>query len=383
MAAKTKQMEGGSAEVKWEEKGATSVAFVDGVFSPSDTVTADVLKKATGSEKPRVLLVADANVVQRTEGLGSRIGRYLQANSIVLAAPPVVLQGGEKLKCDNLQSVTKICETALKANLGATDVVVALGGGSLLDIAGFAASQLRAGVKLVRIPTTTAAMVDGAFATRAMFNLSNVKDAIGAQSRAAAVIIDANFTNTVLDGVWRGGFSELVRHAAVRDATLLKRLSAAAPMMHERDPGLMRELIHLAVASRISRGSSDFSLWCASRLEQMSGFKLPHGYAVAIAICIDCAYAVERGQLKEGEQELICRTLADCGALDGLAHSQHLLAQPDSLLAGLDDWVALTGSEARTLPVGAGKGKPEEKPSRDAYRKVIGEFLSAYSGSGE
>ena len=380
MAGKTKQMEGDSAEMKWEEKGVMNVMLVDGVFTEADTATATILKTATASEKPRILLVADANVVQRTEGLGSRIGRYLQANGIVLASPPIVLQAGEKLKCDNLQSVTKICDTAIRANLGASDVLVALGGGSLLDTAGFAAAQIRGGVKLVRIPTTTAAMVDCAFATTARVNFCGVKDAMSVPSHPVAAIIDTDFTKTVLDGVWRGGFSELVRHAAVRDATLLKRLSAAALAIHDRDADMMRELVRMAVASRISRGDSDFSLWCAHRLESMSGYKLPHGYAVAIAICVECAYAVECGMLKESEQELICRTLADCGALDGLGHSQHLLAQTDSLLKGLEDWRIATGSEARTLPVGAGKGKSEDKPKREAYRKVIEEFLSAYSG---
>lgn len=377
---KTKQMEGDSAEVKWEAKGATTVAIVEGVFSESDTVTSGVLKAATLSDTPRVLLVADANVVQRTEGLGSRIGRYLQANGIALASAPIVLPGGEKLKCDNLQSVMKICETATKVRLGVRDVLIGLGGGTLLDTAGFAAAQIRGGVNLVRIPTTTAAMMDGAFADTAAVNYNNVKNALKMPSHPVAAIIDPTFTKTVLDGVWRGGFSELVRHAAVRDATLLKRLAAAAPAIRERDDDLMHDLIRLGVASRIGRGDSDFSLWCAHRLESMSGYKLPHGYAVAIAICIDCAYAVERGLLKEGDQELICRTLADCGALDGLAHSHHLLSQIDGLLKGLDDWRLDTGSEARTLPIGAGKGKPEDAPSRDSYRKVVGEFLAAYAG---
>ena len=85
-------------------------------------------------------------------------------------------------------------------------------------------------------------------------------------------------------------------------------------------------------------------------------------------------------ELEEGEQELICRALADCGALDGLGHSQHILTQSESVLRGLDDWRLSTGSEARTLPVGAGKGKTEENPVRDSYRKVISEFLAAYSG---
>lgn len=373
-------MEGDSAEMKWEEKGVTSVALVDGVFSEADTVTAAALKAAAGSEKPRVLIVADANVVQRTEGLGSRIGRYVKANDISLVSPPIVLPAGEKLKCDNLQSITKICETALRANIGTNDIMIALGGGSLFDTAGFAAAQIRGGVKLVRVPTTTAAMVDGAFATTAAVNFGGTKNALCVPSHPVATIIDPDFTKTVLDGVWRGGFSDIVRHAAVRDATLLKRLSSAAPALRERDNDMMRDLIRLAVPSRISRGGSDFSLWCAHRLEAMSGYKLPHGYAVAIAICIDCAYAVERGMLKESEQEMICRTLADCGALDGLAHSQHLLAQADGVIKGLDEWRLSTGSEARTLPVGAGKGKPEAEPSRESYGKVISEFLAAYSG---
>ena len=171
-------MEGDTAEVKWEDKGTMHVAIVDGAFSETDSETAAALKTATGDDAPRILLVADSNVVQRTEGLGSRIGRYLQANGIALAAPPVVLNGGEKLKCDNLQSVNRIFEAALGADLGAKDAIVALGGGTLLDVAGFAAAHIRGGVGLVRVPTTAAAMVESSFATTAAVNFNGAKDAL-------------------------------------------------------------------------------------------------------------------------------------------------------------------------------------------------------------
>lgn len=384
MAAKGKKQEDGAMELKWDEKGAFRVAAVDGVFAEADGVTAEVLKSATGAEKPRVLLVADANVVQRTEGLGSRIGRYFQANGIALAAPPVVIGGGEKIKADNMLSVIKVAEAAIDANIAANDAIVALGGGSLLDVAGYAASLVRGGIRLVRVPTTAPAMVDSAFSLKASIDAKGVKDVYSVASRPAAVIIDPAFLATVLDGVWRGGISELIRHAAVRDAALAKRLCAEAAELRSRDMEKMKELVLLAVASRAAKGGSDFALWCAHRLESMSAFKLPHGYAVAMAICIECAYAAEKGLMKESEQEMICRALAECGALDGLNHSNHLLAQPEFVLKGLDHWALATGSCERTVPGGIGKAKIDAEPDRDAYRKVIAAFLSASrAGGGE
>jgi len=365
--------------VEWEERGSFPVHMVDGIFTETDTATAAALREATGSDSPRILLVADANVVQRTEGLGSRIGRYLQANELALASPPIVLAGGEKIKTDNLQSVFKVMTEALDARIGATDVVMALGGGTVLDVAGYAAAQVRGGLRLVRVPTTVAAMADAAFAQSACVDSANVKDALRIASRPAAVLIDTAFASTVLDGVWRGGLGEIVRHAAVRDAGLMERLAANMEAINARDAGAMAEVVRAAVASRLRNGGSGFALWSAARLEAMSGYKLPHGYAVAIGICIDCAYAVEKGYMDGVAQERVCRLLAECGALDCLAHSHHLLAQTDSVLKGLDAWRLATGSEARELPAGVGKGLLEAAPDRDAYRKVVKEFLSASS----
>ena len=81
--------------------------------------------------------------------------------------------------------------------------------------------------------------------------------------------------------------------------------------------------------------------------------------------------------------ELICRALADCGALDGLVHSHHLLSQADNILYGLDAWRLSTGSEALVLPAGVGKETVDGSPDRELFRKVIKEFLSASMESHE
>ena len=133
------------------------------------------LRQVTGVENPRVLLVADGNVVQRTDGLGTRIGKYVQSHGLQLAAPPIVLGGGEKIKSDNMKSVTDVLNSVIDAKVGATDVMLVLGGGSLLDVAGYAAAQVRGGLRLVRMPTTVASMMDAALATDAAIDSPNVK----------------------------------------------------------------------------------------------------------------------------------------------------------------------------------------------------------------
>lgn len=376
-----KAKKGDGLSVAWTEEGSYPVRIVEDLFDPANEALAEMLRKVTGVETPRILLVADANVVQRTEGLGSRIGRYLQDHGLPLAGAPVVLGGGEKVKADNFQGVLTVVGAALDAKIGVTDAIVAIGGGAVLDVAGFAAAQVRGGLKLVRVPTTVAAMTDGAFAETACVNHAGVKDALRVPSRPAAVLIDPKFLSTVLDGVWRGGVGEMVRQAAVSDGALLRKLAKAAPALKERDASAMSELLAATVESRVKKGTTGFALWSAARLEAMSGYKLPHGYAVPMAICIDCAYAVEKGLLDEEDQETVCRVLAECGALDGLAHSRHLMSQPDTILLGLDAWRLSTGSESIVLPSGIGKSKVEPAPDREIYKKVLKEFLEVSAES--
>lgn len=369
--------------IECENKKGYTVNFIDGMFDEENEAFSDILRSLSGSDSPTVFLVADQNVVQKTQSIGTRIGRYFQKYAVRMAAAPVILSGGEKNKADGFQSVTTLISSMVDSKIGANDVVIALGGGALMDIAGYVASQVRGGVKLVRVPTTPAAMVDGAFSEMAAVDYQSVKDAVRVPCVPDCVVIDAGFAATVLDGVWRGGLGEIVRHAAVRDSALMRKFAKCVARLKDRDMEAYREILAAAVESRVKKGASPFALWSANRLESMSGYKLPHGYAVPIGVCIDCAYAVEKKYMKESDQELICRALADCGALDGLVHSHHLLSQTDNILYGLDAWRLSTGSEALVLPAGVGKETVDGSPDRELFRKVIKEFLSASMESHE
>jgi len=352
------------------------VEFAEDVFGASP-VLAETLKKVTGSKNPNILIVADLNVVQRTEGLGSKIGHYVQEHGLRLAGSPVVIAGGEKIKADNLQSALKVVDAVLSAKLGCNDVVLALGGGTILDVAGYAAAQVRGGVKIVRLPTTPAAMMGAAYADYAAVDSATVKDALRVPSVPAAVVIDLGFAASVLDGVWRGGIGEAFRLGLATDASLVKKLIQLAPAYREREAAALEEVVRAIHALRMKKGETSFGLWAASRLESMSAYKLPHGYAVSIGLCIDLGYADARGFLKPGACDKVIETLDACGALDGRVHSGHLLNQTDNLLCGLDAWALTAGSSGLVVLDGIGKTKNESEPDRAAFEKAIKNLLPA------
>ena len=356
------------------------VEFTEDAFGESD-ILAKTLRKVTGSDEPRVLIIADMNVVQRTEGLGSKIGRYVQEHKIRLAGSPVVIGGGEKIKADNLQSALKIVSEMLSAKIGRNDVVLAIGGGTILDVAGYAAAQVRGGVKLVRMPTTPAAMMDAAYAEYAAVDSATVKDALRVPSVPAAVVIDTGFAVSVLDGVWRGGIGEAVRLAVASDAALLKKIEARAEAYRDRDVSALGEIVKAVHAVRAKKGGTPFAQWSAFRLESLSGYKLPHGYAISIGMCIDLGYAVEKGLLKPADRDRVLSLLGSCGALDGLTHSGHIMNQPENLLCGLDAWALSSGGPEIAIPRGIGKVGEESAPDRGVYGAVLKNLSAAPAAS--
>lgn len=349
--------------------------FTRGLFEETNTMLAEVLKDIVGGDAPRVLLVADQNVVQRTEGLGTRIGAYIQKYGIALASTPVVLSGNEKIKTDDFNSLRRILHATVSAKMGVNDVMVVLGGGSLFDVAGFAAAGVRGGMKLVKIPTTVAAMLEAAHVETAALDTPDVKDAFRMPVAADAVLVDPSFAITVLDGVWRAGLAEAVRFAAASDSRLYKKLQKLLPEAVKRDMTVFSELVEAVVRARVKKGGTTLGLWSAHRLEAMSGYKLPHGYAVAIGTAIDFRYAAEKGLAESADADSVLGMLKDIGALDAIYHAHHVLTQPAPVLNGLDAWL-LSNPAGIELPTGLGKVETvaADAIDRETFARVIESF---------
>ncbi len=322
------------------------VEFTLDAFGAS-SVLADMIEAfGKNGKAPRILLIADMNVVEHTANLGTKIGRYIKEHKLELATSPVVISGGEKIKADNLQSVIKIIASTISAGIGSNDCILALGGGAILDVAGYAASQLMGGVRLIRMPTTPSSMMGGAFANYAAVDSLRIKDALQVPSVPAAVLIDPTFANSVLDGVWRGGISEAISYATLNDKVLLKTIKSLAKDYETRKLDALSEIIKKTVVSRAKHKSPrKMGEWIASRLETMSGYKLPRGYALAIAIEIEINYALERGEMTAKDVKLVHDTLKETGALDGLKFSEYLLSRTKELVDGFALWQQMANSE--------------------------------------
>lgn len=294
------------------------IEIVTDIFGESN-----VLADLVGDRK--VLIVADMNVVNHAANIGTRIGSYVNNHHLALAGSPVVLGGGERAKMDNFQSAMRVADTALRMGLTNEDFILAIGGGAVLDVASWSAAQVGGGVKLIRVPTTPASMCGGAYSPSAGLNLLRVKDAIRVTSIPEAVLVDFDFAPSVLEGVWRAGIAEAVRVAAAHDIKVLKKIQPLVEAYRKQDLDAFREIATLAINLYKKKGWTDFSLDISRPLEPRSGWKLPNGYAITIGILIAMYQAVQAGERKQEELDLVIDILRVSGAIDGARHSKHIL----------------------------------------------------------
>ena len=354
------------------------VEFTEDAFGESETLAKALagIERRRGAGTPKVMMVADHNVVQHTEGLGTKIGRYVQSHDIALAGSPVLVSGGEKVKTDNLQSVMRTVSAMLNAKIGRDDVVLAIGGGAVLDVAGYAAAQVRGGIPIVRMPTTPQAMVDAAFADYAAMDSATVKDAIRVRSVPEAVVIDTGFSATILDGVWKGGLGDAVRLGLARDASFFREVADLSADYRSRDIGALDKMVRGAFALRAKKGPTSLALWPAMRLQAMSGYKLPHGYAVSIGVLVELAYALERGAVDEDALDAAIDLFGREDALEWLSHSKFLLQQTDALACGVDAWKLSSDSLGIEVISGVGKTEVEESLDKDRFADAMENLIS-------
>lgn len=350
------------------------IEFVEDVFGENSPLKS-ILQELTAEEVPRVFLVADANFVYHTDGIGSKIGRYFNESGITLVSRPVIIQGGEKVKADSMHTMNVVLKAIVEAQIGKNDVILAAGGGAFLDVVGFAARLARGGVPIVRVPTTPAAMMDAAFADYAALDLYGIKDGGRVPSTPAAVVIQTSFSTTILDGVWRGSASAAVREAVAHDVKLLSKLDSSVNEFRERNLDVLTEIIHSVVELKKKKGTSTIGEWAALRLESLSNYRLPHGYALGMGLAIDVKYAEKVGHLKAEEVKRVMELLSKFGALDGIDHSTHVISQIDRVVSGLEAWKLAYGRDSFELVEKLGTSKTKRAIDSEIMREALKEFF--------
>jgi len=281
------------------------VFFTREAFAPEN----DALRRAFGVARPRVHVLVDDGVARATPGLMTRIWRYAAAHDLELVAPPDVVASGEACKNDPF-AVGQLQRRFFELRLDRHAFVVILGGGALLDMAGYAAATTHRGLRVVRLPTTTLAQADSGVGVKCGVNAFGAKNFLGAFAPPWAVVVDGAFVETLSRRDRLAGMAEAVKVALVRDPLLFEWIEANATSLAGGDVAAVDTLVrrsaelhlrHIATGGDpFERGSArplDFAHWSAHKLESLSQHELRHGEAVAIGIALDAHQSVAAGRL--------------------------------------------------------------------------------------
>jgi len=303
-----------------------SVSFTRSAFSVENEVLRHTLGRA-GNRCHRVMVVIDSGVDQADPGLRSRLQRYAEHHNdtIELVGDPLIVRGGEICKHDPAE-VVEFHDRVAKEGICRHSFVLAIGGGAVLDLAGYAAATAHRGLRLIRMPSTVLAQNDAGIGVKNGVNFDGRKNFIGTFAPPFAVINDFALLDSLPERDLRAGIAEAVKVGLIRDGAFFSRLHGARSALANFDRFAMEEMIircaelhleHIRTSGDpFELGSArplDFGHWAAHKLEERSAGALRHGEAVAIGIAIDSLYSHHLGMLGEGDLHRILETLEGVG----------------------------------------------------------------------
>ena len=324
----------------------------------------------------KLLVVTDEVVAplwlpRLAEGLGGR------------AFAQCVLPGGEEQK--TLGNVAAIIDALVAARLNRDGMVLALGGGVIGDIAGFAAASYQRGIAFVQLPTTLLAQVDSSVGGKTGVNHPGGKNLIGAFHQPAAVITDTDTLSTLPDRELRAGIAEIVKAALVADADFFAWLEEHVAALAARDaPALERAIRHAceikaAIVVEDEREQGPRALLNLGHsfghaLETGAGYgELLHGEAVAMGLVLAADFAARTGRLPPADAERVRALVVRAG----LPADPPRIGRAQMLeLMGMDKKVA--GGRLRlVLPTAIGRATVTDDWPREALERLLDERLGA------
>lgn len=267
-------------------------------------------------QPPKVLVVADRAL--RETWLPKAVG-LLEDSGFKTGV--IEVPGGEGAK--SLDTLAMIWRRMAAERLTRDSLVIGLGGGSLLDVAGFAASTYMRGCRLVSVPTTLLAQADAAIGGKTGINLDG-KNLVGTFYHPDAVIVDPSILLTLPDHAYRQGFSEIVKHAVIRGGNALSLVESSAEALRSRDLDALGAVIAMSIATKLEIVEADpheqgirvllnYGHTVAHALERALSYGMSHGEAVAIGIHVENQLAARLLGFPRSDAERIRSLLEELG----------------------------------------------------------------------
>jgi 3-dehydroquinate synthase len=348
-------------EREFSVKYSQRVLFTRGVFDVSNGTLRDLLGAAREEGcKTKALAFVDSHLASAHPEIIESLEAYAAANAdtFSLAAPAVVIAGGEG--CKNDFSLVEHCWKAIgDAGIDRHSFVFVIGGGAVLDLVCFAAATAHRGIRHVRFPTTTLSQGDGGVGVKNGVNYFGKKNWVGTFSVPYAIVNDFAFLDKLPVRQKRMGLIEAIKVALIRDAEFYHWIEAHADDLAGLQPKAVEYTVqrsaelhveHIATSGDpFEKGSArplDFGHWVAHKLEQVSNFAIAHGEAVAIGMAVDLFYSVQAGIIDGMVAQKVIALIERIGFS---TYSPHLLSRSTNgdlvILAGLEEFREHLGGE--------------------------------------
>jgi 3-dehydroquinate synthase len=278
--------------------------------------------------------------------------RHLKAAEAALAAAniravPIVVAPGEATKSWHV--LEDVCDRLLDARIERSDVVIALGGGVVGDLSGFAAAILRRGLDVVQVPTTLLAQVDSSVGGKTGINSRHGKNLVGAFHQPILVIADTALLDTLPERDFRAGYAEVVKFGLLGDAGFFNWLDAnwRDVFAGGNSSGSSAREHAIAIACRgkagiVARDERETGERALLNLghtfghafEAAAGFstRLLHGEAVALGIVCAFEFSARRGLLPQADADRVVRHLAAVGLPTHIRQVPGVSADADTLM---------------------------------------------------
>ena len=350
-------------------------------------------RRALGPHPNRIALISNQKIFKL---YGDAVVRSLRRSQFTVAH--WLMGDGERFK--SLSSLEKALQFLADAGLERSDAVVALGGGVVGDLAGFAAATYLRGIPLIQVPTTVIAQIDSAIGGKTGVNLRTGKNLVGAFHQPRAVVVDVNTLKTLPARELVAGWCEAVKNGAVGDRDLfdstvnfLKKLeSATSAVSAPALAGLIKS--HCAFKAGVvnederedpertdtrSRRILNFGHTVGHALEAATHYKrFRHGEAVGHGMVVAGEISKTLGLLPESELESLTSAVRLCGPLPSAVEIDpdaiiKLIVSDKKSVRGKVQWVLL---ERIGRPRIVDGGKIPARLLRDALRKGLKPALS-------
>jgi 3-dehydroquinate synthase len=254
----------------------------------------------------------------------------------------VTVPAGESSK--SFSVLEQVCEALIAARIERGDLVVALGGGVVGDLAGFAAAVVRRGLDYVQVPTTLLAQVDSAVGGKTAIDSKHGKNLVGAFHQPILVVADTALLDTLPAREFAAGYAEVAKYGLIGDAAFFARLEADWREVFAGGPARERAIAascraKAAIVARDERETGERALLNLGHtfghaFEAAAGFsgRLLHGEAISLGLVLAFEFSARRGLLPGAEAERVARHLAAVGLPTHLSAVADLRPDADQLM---------------------------------------------------